>query len=257
MIRFQSAVIASALALLLAAPGFGQGAGDGFGGENRPVPVIRVSGQAEVSAEPDIATFTVGAEIRDASASKAMAEVARITDRITAALKAQGVPQENIQTVQLTLHQERVPIRPPVPPEARGVPAEPNYRLVYVARHILQVEVARQRFKQIGDILDAVMKAGANDVGNISFGIRDDTQLRQRGLAQAVRVAREKANVMATAAGVKILNVLTLQEGSIPRPIPMYESSMRMAMSDAAPSPVPPSEIRRTYTVTVEYRIGP
>ena len=221
-----------------------------------PVPVSRVSGEAEVSAEPDTATFTVGAEVRDPSASKAMAQVAQVTDRLIAALRKLGIPRENIQTSQLTLFDTQEP-EGPQPRPVEGNAREPRFRRVYVATHTLQVEVGRDRFAQIGDLLDAAIKAGANQVGNVSFGIRDETALRKEGLARAVRNAREKADIMAAAGNVRIRSVLTLQEGSIPRPIPYYESNVRsMAMAaDAAPSPVPPSQIRRTYMVTVEYLV--
>jgi uncharacterized protein YggE len=234
--------LAAVAALLLALPASAQTGRD----DRAPAPVIRVSGEAEVSAEPDVATFTVGAEIRDASASRAMSQVAEITDTLTAALKAKGVPQESIQTVQLTLYNTQEPEDPNA--------ARPTYRRVYVANHTLQVEVGKDRFKQIGDLLDAAMTSGVNNVGNITFGIKDETKLRQEGLAKAVRSARAKADVMANAAAIHIVGVQTLQEGSIPRPIPMYESRTMMA-ADAAPSPVPPSEIKRTYNVTVEYLI--
>src|SRR5215471_4186973 len=55
--------------------------------EGSPVPVIRVTGQAEISAEPDIATFEVGAQVRDPSSSKATTAVTKATDQLMAALR--------------------------------------------------------------------------------------------------------------------------------------------------------------------------
>ena len=240
-------ILTAVAALLLAAPVYAQADRS----DRAPVPVLRASGEAEVSAEPDIATFTVGAEIRDPSASRAMAEAARVTEGLVAALRKLGIPRENIQTVQLSLQDIQEPENPQ-PVNTREV----RYRRVYVATHVLQVEVGRDRFTRIGEILDAAIKAGANHVGSVTFGIRDDAPLRKEGLARAVRNAREKADVMAAAAGATIRGILTLQEGSIPRPMPYYEAADTRGMAMmSAPSPVAPSQIRRTYHVTVEYRI--
>lgn len=248
MILRRFTLAAAAAALLLAPAAHAQ-----IDRAREPVPVLRVNGEAEVSAEPDIATFTVGVEVRDPSASKAMAEAGRISDAIIAALRALGIPREDIQTARLTLYDTQEP-EGPEPAPRENFP--PRFRRVYIATHTLQVEVGKDRFDRIGEILDAAMKVGANQVGNVSFGIEDETALRKEGLARAVRNAREKAEIMASAAGVRLAGVITLQEGFIARPMPYFESGvMASRMAADAPSPVPPSEIKRTYQVTVEYRI--
>src|SRR5215831_15065722 len=108
--------------------------------ERFPVPVIRVTGQAEISAEPDIATFEVGAQVRDPSSSKAMTIVTKATDQLMAALKEHHIPMENIETVRLALDYitEPSPRQPDEPPSAN-----PQDRAVYLAAHILRVEVGR------------------------------------------------------------------------------------------------------------------
>jgi uncharacterized protein YggE len=241
-----------AATLLLPVPVFAQARRDN---DNKPdVPVIRVTGQAEVSAEPDEAIFEVGAEIRDASSSKAMAEVARISDRLEAALKALNIPKEDIETTQLSLNQQMEPI--PSNEQNKDDALRQGLRRVFVATHILQVKVGQSRFAQIGEILDAAMKAGANHVGNITFGIKDETAIRKEGLAKAVKSARSKADVMADAAGVSIKGLLMLAEGGAPRPYEDSGMAMR-SFAAAAPSPAPPTEIKRTYTVTADYAINP
>jgi uncharacterized protein YggE len=215
-------------------------------------PVIQVSGQAVVRAEPDMATFNVGVEIKDPSASKAMSQAAKISDQLIAALKSQNVPKEKIQTIQLSLDQVWEPIPQPEPNAAR-----PNQnRMVYQATHILRVEVGKDRFNDLGDILDAAMKAGANNVGGVSFGIKDDTGMRNEGLAQAIKNARSKAALMADAAGVHLQRLQMLSEGEPPAPPRPMMMMAKEAFAAAAPSPVPPSEIERTYSVTAVYEIS-
>jgi uncharacterized protein YggE len=220
--------------------------------ERSPVPVLRVTGQAEISAEPDIATFEVGAEVRDPSSSKAMTTVAKATAQLMAALQAHHIPRENIATVRLVLDYltEPSPRQPDAPPSAT-----PQDRAVYLAAHILRVEVGSSRFQELGEILDATMKAGINFVGNMTFGVKDEASLQTEGLARAVQNAREKAEVMAAAAHVRITGPLTLVEGGgLRRPL----SETRTATLTAeAPTPVPPSQLRRMYQVTAEFALAP
>jgi uncharacterized protein YggE len=220
--------------------------------ERSPVPVIRVTGQAEISLEPDIATFEVGAQVRDPSSSTAMTAVTKVIDKLMAALRKHNIPKENIETVRLGLDHitEPIPRQPDEPPSAN-----PQYRNVYQATHILRVEVARNRFHDLGEILDAAMQAGINFVGNVIFGIKDDASLQTEGLSRAVQNAREKADAMAAAANVRITGPLTLAE-EVGFRRPMYETRAA-TMAAEAPTPVPPSQIRRTYQVTAEFTITP
>jgi uncharacterized protein YggE len=220
--------------------------------ERSPVPVIRVTGQAEVSAEPDRATFEVGTQVRDPSSATAMTAVAQATDRLMAALREHHIPKEHITTVRLGLDRitEPLPRQPDEPPAA-----PPRQREVYLAAHILRVEVDRSRFHNLGEILDAAVQAGINFVGNVTFSLTDEASLQTEGLSRAVRNAREKADAMAAAANVRITGLLTLAEGAgFPRPL--YETRVA-TMAAEAPTPVPPSQIRRTFQVTAEFAITP
>jgi uncharacterized protein YggE len=117
------------------------------------------------------------------------------------------------------------------------------------------VEVTRSRFHDLGEILDAAMQAGINFVGNVTFGIKDDAALQTEGLARAAQNAREKADAMAAATNVRITGPLTLAEG-VGFHRPTYETRAA-TMAAEAPTPVPPSQIRRTYQVTAEFTITP
>lgn len=207
-----------------------------------PPPSIRVTGNAEVSAEPDQARFTVGARVNAPTAEAAMSRVGEITDRIIRVLTERGVPRTAIQTVQLNLNQ----FHEGGPREEQ--PRQPSYEAV----HILAVEVGRERFEQLGELLGAATQAGANTVGEVVFGLTDDEALERKGLALAVEDARAKAEAIARAAGVTLGGVYSVAEsGWAGPPMPME----RVQMSVQAPSPVPPSQIRRNYSVVVEYRI--
>jgi uncharacterized protein YggE len=220
--------------------------------ERVPVPVIRVTGQADISAEPDIAILEMGVQVRDPSSSKAMTTVTKATDQLLAALQAHHIPREKIETVRLALDSITEP-SPRQPDEPTS--ATPQDRAVYLATHIVRVEVGRSRFQELGELLDAAMKAGMNVVGNVTFGVQDEASLQTEGLSRAVQNAREKAEVMAAAAHVRITGPLTLAEGGGVRR-PLYESRTATLTAEA-PTPVSPSQLRRTYQVTAEFAIAP
>ncbi len=246
MFSLEILLFAAVVALLLGLPVFSSEDRGEISG--LPVPMLRVIGEAEIGIEPDIVTFGVGASVRDPSAAKAMADVSKITERLTAALRSADIPRENIQTTQISLNETEVLV---------GSGREGgNPRRVYEAPHALRVAVDKEEFAHLGDILDAAVRVGANFVEGIAFGIREENALRREGLMEAVRDARAKAEVMAAAANVPLQGILTLTEGGVPD---RFEDLLaeRMDLSLASvPPPVAPSAIRRTYTVVVEYAIG-
>ena len=220
--------------------------------ERVPVPVIRVTGQADISAEPDIAILEVGVQVRDPSSSKAMTTVTKATDQLLAALQAHHILREKIETVRLALDA----ITEPSPRQSDAhASATPQDRTVYVATHIVRVEVGRSRFQELGELLDVAVQAGMNVVGNVTFGVQDEASLQTEGLSRAVQNAREKADVMAAAAHVRITGPLTLAEGGGVRR-PLYESRTATLTAEA-PTPVSPSQLHRTYQVTAEFAIAP
>src|SRR5262245_39229509 len=61
-------------------------------------PVVIVNGQGEVRATPDRANLVVGVETRAATAAAASSDNARRQTRVITALKALGIPGEQIST---------------------------------------------------------------------------------------------------------------------------------------------------------------
>src|SRR4051794_6479826 len=60
---------------------------------------ITVTGTGKVSTVPDRAGFTFGVESRGKSSAEASAANSRAMNKVIAALRAAGVPDEDIQTV--------------------------------------------------------------------------------------------------------------------------------------------------------------
>jgi uncharacterized protein YggE len=87
--------------------------------------------------------------------------------------------------------------------------------------------------------------------------LRNDLPARESALKQAVQEARSKAQVMAQALGVSLVEVLEASEGPV-FVAPFAEqgvAAQRMAL--AADTPVSPGEVQIQANVVLRYRISP
>lgn len=218
---------------------------------HEPIPSITVNGSGEVRAAPDEAVVSLGVLAQTPQASDAQREASRIARAILDAIAALGVPEEAIQTSQLTLtpvyEQPRYDQREPIPAEPRIV--------AYQASNVVTVRL--DDLAKIGPVIDAGIEAGANQLQGVGFDLRDDRAAREEALRQAVAEARSKAAAIAAALGVELGPVLEAQEGGVTiyRPQPMARMAMEMSAADQS-TPVAPGELTITGHVTVRYRIG-
>ena len=203
--------------------------------------VIVTSGEGIVKRAPDRAWVAIGAESRARTAPEAQ----KInTDAMTSVLdkiKALGVPAEAIRTTAYT-----------VQPDFEYQNGRQNLR-GYIARN--QVEVRVDDLPKLGDIMANAVGTGATSVGGIRFDLKDREAAEAEALRMAVRDARRRADAAAGGAGVKIVQILRVDESREPdnvRPVPMM--AMRAGM-EAAPPPVPVEsgqiEVRAHVTLTV------
>jgi uncharacterized protein YggE len=181
---------------------------------------ITVVGEGSMKLKPDVAQINVGAEARAETVAEAKAEVDAQMEAITAALLAAGVEENDIQTDHYGIHYEREPI---------GGPREgPNteYRESYFVTSMLRVTV--RDVDKAGDVLDAVVQAGANQVHGVSFTVSDEDSWESQARAAAMADAKSRAQELADLAGLKLGEVLTVSEiiGSMPPVGTMYERPM-------------------------------
>lgn len=230
------------LTVALALPAWAQ-----RGERDRPeIPLLTVNGTGEARVAPDVATIRLGFTRQANTAQAAQSRVNEVAQAILNAIVRTGVDRKQIQTSQLTLH----PVFAPQKPES----TEPPQIVAYRATNVVTVRV--EDLDKSGPVIDAGLKAGANELQGISFGLRDDTEARERALRQAAREAQSKARVLADSLGVRLGTVFEAQEGGISIQQP-YFAGAYMARADAAATPVSPGEITVNASITVRYRFSP
>ena len=105
----------------------------------------------------------------------------------------------------------------------------------YEARNM--VTVILSDLTKVGTVIDAAGQAGANDVGGISFTLKQDRPAKDRALSEATREAMSKAQVIAQALGGKVSRIVEVQEDGFQRPPqPIYQAEFSMAQRGAAVS---------------------
>ena len=205
-------------------------------------PSIAVAGVGLVQAKPDMASLSLGVQTQSSAASDAQAENSELMAKVIDAIKALGIEDKDISTHGLSL-------RPRFNREGETIDA-------YVATN--NVSVIVRDLDQIGEVLDAGFDAGANLAGGVQFSIADPTDSRDQAMELAVADARSRADVLAKAAGVTIVGVLSVTEDSGGYPSPRAMSGMVFAESAAMKlaTPIEPGELTISVRVRVVYSIS-
>lgn len=206
-------------------------------------PVVELSVTESVKAKPDIATVSAGVTSQAPTAVAAMRANATAMDAVVQRIKALGIADKDIQTQGISLgaqydydQQERRQV-------FRG----------YQAAN--RVSVILRKVPDTGRVLDALVAAGATDIGGPDFSIDDDTAPRAQARKAALDKAMAQAQEYARWAGYTGVRLLQISEAVNPgRPIPIMEA--RMAMADAkVATPVEPGLVGTAVTVNVTYEL--
>jgi hypothetical protein len=205
-----------------------------------PVPQIITSGTGETQVTPDRARIDIAVETRGATAAAAAAENARISTVVLTRIRGVGLTDQQLSTWGYNVRPEYDYNRTDGRPRIIG----------YMARNTVRADV--RRIDQVGQVIDAAISGGANNIGALDFYSSNLEMARQRALAQAVERARSDAQVMAAAAGGRLGPLLELSSSfQTPAPIP-YMARMEVSAVQADQTPVSPGE--RTVTATVNAR---
>jgi uncharacterized protein len=203
---------------------------------------ISVSGEATVSAAPDLAQIDAGVA-NDAKTAKEASDANNAAmGRVLLALKGAGISEKDYQTSRLSLQPQYAPNR-----SGGGSP-------VVGFRASNRVTVKIRDVTKVAGIIDTLVAAGANDIGNISFEVTQTSKLLDDAREQAVADARRKAEIYAKATGVTLGAPLSVSEGG--GPVPLFKARMAPAPM-AAPAAVAPGEETLSVTVNVSWAIKP
>ena len=210
------------------------------------VPVLSVQANGEARVAPDEATVRLGVLAQAPTARAAMDEANRSANAILDAIRKLGVKAEDIQTSELNLN----PVYANVPQDRGGEPRISGYQATNV------VSVRLEKLDLVGPVVDAGLAAGANRLDGVVFGLRNDEAARSTALTRAAEAARIKAETLAKALRVRLVEIVEVVEGGVSVFTPVYRR-MAMETSMAADTTVSAGQVGVDANITLRYRIEP
>ena len=230
-----SLVCAAVFALALVIP-------TGTASAEEAVPTLTMNGVGSAQIAPDMAEVTLGVVTEAKDAARAHADNAAQAARIQNAVKALGIAERDIQTT-------RYDFEPVYDVKDNGRSVTTGYTVTNA------VVVKVRNLNNVGKIIDAALANGANRIDSLNFTASDTSAAKNEALTDAVRGAKEKAQAVASALGVRLVRIANVYADT-QADMPRNENYMPMMMAkgaSAAATPIAPGELSVAATVNVTY----
>lgn len=200
---------------------------------------IAVSAQASVETEPNMAVFTASVEATDREDADAVVEeVAAKANQVKEALLDYGVDEDDITTDRYDL----------------GYSSRRNQ---YEGTHRYAIEVDDP--DDVGELIDVVVDAGADDIGGVNFTVDDDRhdELFEDAVDKVVEEARTEAEMYAQAAGKSVGEPISI-ETTGGGPSPFYvnlDHAVATESAEAAQTQIVQGDVTVSASVEIEYEL--
>jgi uncharacterized protein len=213
----------------------------GLAGSDLP-PAISVTGEASISVPPDRAVIDAGVTTDAKTAREASDANNTAMGKVIAALKGAGIDEKDVQT-------SRISLQPQYSAPASNRPGQATI-VGYGASN--RVNIRLKDVTRVASMIDTLVGAGANDIGNINFTVSNASKLLDDAREKAIADARRKAEIYAKAAGVALGAPLSISEEGAPQPVFRAKIAAPMA---AAPTPIAQGEETLSVSVGVTWAI--
>jgi uncharacterized protein YggE len=188
---------------------------------------VRASGEATVTAKPDRAQITIAVLTQASTAQAASAKNATQTTQVLDAVKRGVGVSGQITTTGYSISPDYQYSRDGSPAKVIGYNAT-NTVLVTVDDLFL-----------VGKIIDSATSAGANNINNIAFTLRNDEPVRAQALAEAAAKARASAEAIAKALNLQVVGIMNAEATEAPTVRPIFAQARATAQVNAgAPTPI-------------------
>ena len=207
---------------------------------------VRMIGKGEVSAVPDMLSFTVVVTVERADLDTALADSSDTMTRVLDRLADFGVVKTDVRTTGLSMNPEYAY-------HSYGPPTLTGYRVTQQAR----VDV--RSLAKGGAAISAAVETGGNDVRvrNLRLQVSDPDEALAQARDAAIAEAKAKAQEYAGAAGGALGEVQSIREISVQAPTPrpmVYDTAADAALKGALPIRAGESEL--SVRVEVVWALG-
>jgi uncharacterized protein YggE len=200
---------------------------------------ITVTGTGNVTGTPNQLVLDMGVQVNGSSVGSALGNANDAVNRVTSALRADGVRAADIQTSGLS-------IWPNYPDNSQT----PNGYSVSES-----LTATLNSLAKAGTQIDAAVHAGGNatTVSGISLNLTDTSTLLAQARARAVADATAKAGQYAKALGQPLGPVISITDQASAQPFPEYAQSS--AASAKASVPISPGSQQLSVSITVVFAV--
>lgn len=174
---------------------------------------INVTSSGEVNVTPDVAYISIGVHSQSESVEQALADNTQQAQAIASVLEEKGVDENDIQTAAFNVY----------PMQDYG-PMGEVLGTSYAVDNTVSVTV--RDLNDLGSLLDAVVRAGANNIYNISFDLSDKTAALSEARLLAIQNGRALAEELAGAAEIELGDLVNLYVYDVANTAAQYEKGM-------------------------------
>lgn len=171
---------------------------------------LTVMGTGSVSVTPDIVIVSLGVQTVGPDIARAVAQNNDAASAVQAAAGELGVAPEDMRTTYFYVSTQQQY------DEFGNVTGEVTYWVDNT------ITVTLRDTSKLGDLLEAAVDAGANSISGVSFSVDDPSQAEDEARQEAVEDARQRAEMLATAAGATLGELVSISTGGVSGPIPYY-----------------------------------
>ena len=208
--------------------------------DERPA-TLSVTGSGTASAPPDIASVMTGVETFAETAAEALAQNSERMAQILTVLADAGIDAKDVQTRNLSVSARYADRKTRSTHDIAG----------YQVRNSVTVRI--RDLAALGEVLDAIVRTGANRIDGVSFGFANPADLRREARRKAIADARTAAETYAEAAGVRLGDILSINDG-MAGPKPMHGMAMAETARSAVPVATGESSISDTVRIVWELK---
>jgi uncharacterized protein YggE len=208
---------------------------------------VAVSGEGMVATPPDIAIVTSGVVTSAGTAGAALKANAAAMSKVLAAIKAAGIEDRDLGTTGLT-------VQPQYDYGDGGSSPRAPKLVGYEVRNV--VTVRSRAVDRLGDLIDALVQAGSNQIEGLAFDVSDREARLDEARRAAIADAKRKAALYAEAAGARLGAVLSIKEdASADEPVRPFAARAKALQAAEPATPIARGEQELRARVTVRWRL--
>jgi uncharacterized protein YggE len=208
-------------------------------------PVVALTRTEIVQSAPDTAQVGAGVTVRAPTASAALRLNAQQMDKVIARLRQLGIAREDIQTANFSLNAQYQYRNDSQPPLLLGYDASNS------------VNVTLRNLDKVGETLDALVSAGANNLYGPNFTLEKDKAAKASARKAAFAHAQDQASEYARMGGYTGVRLLEISETYAQMgPMPVNAQAIVVTSASAeAKTQIEPGRVGTGVTITVKYEM--